>query len=279
MKRICTLAMTCLMLLALAAPAFADIMWEPMDNHFYETHRSQCQYNTRSYYANGREGFVTLWDAPNGSLVTAQYENGELLWVGYTYKDWALVSVWSSEDRKETTGWVPMPDLYLKYDYISFEEEYGDQFRDYNGEFADYTPREEGEEFWLWDYPHAYGPKDTIEASEDILARLRGTADEPSYISKVYIDGNGHPWGYVTYMYGLRNFWINLDNPTGDGVMTSCIPEAGDLISTGEITEPQQPVMPRQSYLPAILVAAVIAAAIAALAYFYGGKGRAKKGE
>lgn len=272
MKRILTVAVACIMMLVLTVPAFADIMWEPRDNQFYESHREQCEYNTRSYYANGKEGFVTLWDAPNGSLVTAQYENGELLWAGYTYKDWVLVNRWSESDRTETTGWVPLPDLYLKYDYISFEEEYGDQFRDYNGEFADYEVQGEGEQLWLWEYPNAGETKQTVEASEDMLDCLRGTADQPSYISKVYEDENGHLWGYVGYMYGIRNFWVQLDNPTGDGIMTSCIPEVGNLIDSGEITGPQEPVMPRQSYLPVVLVAAVVAAAIGAVAYFYGKK-------
>lgn len=268
MKKVITLALTCMILLALPSPAFADVMWEPQDNQFYEAHRGECVYNTRSYYANGGDGFITLWDAPGGSLVKAQYENGELLWVGYTYKDWALVNRW--EDRTETTGWVPLSELYLKYDHISFEEEYGDRFQDYSGEFADYTPRSEGELFWLWEYPHAYDTKETIEVHSDILDALRGTADQPSCISKVYVDENGHSYGYVAYLYGMRNFWIQLDNPTGDGVMTSCIPEAGDLISMGEIIAPQEPVIPKRSYLPVVLTAAVVAVTGGAVAVIYG---------
>lgn len=270
MKRILPLALTCIMLLALAATAFADVMWEPMENQFYDRQRDECEYNARSYYANGKEGFVTLWDAPGGSLVKAQYQNGELLWVGYTYKNWALASMWLPDDRTEVTGWVPMADLYLQYDHISFEEEYGDQFVDYNGEFAGYTPQDEGETFWFWEYPHAGSPRERIQTNEDMLDALRGTAEQQSHISKVYVDQSGQSWGYVTYLYGIRNFWLLLDNPTGGGITTSCVPEVDGLIYSGEIIPPQEPVMPGKSYLPAILTAAVVVVTAGALAFFYG---------
>ena len=100
MKRFLNCALAVVMLLALTAPAYADIMWEPRSNHFYESHRQECEYNTRSYYANGSEGFVTLYDAPGGSLVEAQYENGELLWVGYTYQGpGQLLAKWRGDHR------------------------------------------------------------------------------------------------------------------------------------------------------------------------------------
>ena len=91
MKKFFTCLLILTTLLTLSAPAYADIMWEPRSDRFYENHREKCEYNARSYYANGTEGFITLWDAPNGSMVKAQYENGEILWVGYTYQGkWAL---------------------------------------------------------------------------------------------------------------------------------------------------------------------------------------------
>lgn len=266
MKRFFSCLLTLLMLLALSAPAYADIMWEPGGDRFYESHREQCEYNTRSYYANGQDGFVTLWDAPNGSMVKAQYENGEILWVGYTYQGkWALVSQW--EDGKESSGWVPLADLYLVYDHISFEEEYGGQFRDYHGEFADFD-REPGSYIQLWEYPGAWHEKETLALTQEFLDALRGTEEQPSYISKVYTDENGNTWGYVAYMYGMRNFWICLDNP--DCIMSSCVPLVGSLIESGELIAPKEPTLPTASYTPYVLVAAVAAATGGLLFAFYG---------
>ena len=122
-KKILALFMAVLM--ALSLTALADVVWEPR-NSFYETHHSQCTYLGRSYYANGPDGFVTLWDAPGGSTVAAQYENGTALSVYWTYKNWGCITVWEGKNREEVSGWVPMEQLYLIYDHISFEEEYGD---------------------------------------------------------------------------------------------------------------------------------------------------------
>ena len=255
MKRMFSCLLTLLALLALAAPARADILWEPRDNRFYEQHG--CAYEGRSYYANGPEGFVTAWDAPDGTAVRGQYENGEALWVGYTWQDWALISR-SGEDGEETTGWIPREQLYLIYDHISFEEEHGAQFRDYNGEFSDFNG-EVGSCIQLWEYPGAWSEKETLTLTQEFLDALRGTNEQPSYISRVYTDENGNNWGYVAYMYGIRNFWICLDNP--ESIMSSCIPLADSLIESGELTPPQEPVtpkMPARSYVPYILVAAVV---------------------
>lgn len=240
MKHLFCLTLALAMALALAAPARADLLWEPTDNLFFRQHT--CTYEDRSYYANGSEGFITLWDAPGGSTVRAQYRNGEKLWVGYTYKDWALISC--RDGRDELSGWTPLSDLYLIYDHISFEEEYGSEFRDYNGEFADYDG-EDGEEFWFWEYPYAGEPREVRTVTRDMLDALLGTsAMVPNCISKVYVDSNDRTWGFVKWLYSERNFWILLDDPTCVGIMTSCIPEADDLINSGEITPPQEPVTP-----------------------------------
>lgn len=186
MKKFFTCLLILITLLALSAPAYADIMWEPRSDRFYENHREKCEYNARSYYANGTEGFITLWDAPNGSMVKAQYENGEILWVGYTYQGkWALASRW--EDGREITGWTPMADLYLVYDHISFEEEHGGQLRDYHGEFANFS-MEPGSYIQLWEYPGAWDEKETLELTTEYLDALRGTEEQASYISKIYTD-------------------------------------------------------------------------------------------
>lgn len=269
MRRFFSGLLTLVMLLALSAPAYADIMWEPGDDRFYESHRDQCEYNTRSYYANGPDGFVTLWDAPNGSMVKAQYENGEILWVGYTYQGkWALVSQW--EDGKETSGWVPMADLYLVYDHISFEEEYTDQIRPYDGEFADYDGNVEAVNFYK--YPGAPEIAQTWETGTDwhVLDNLTGTAESDSYISQVFTDEDGRTWGYVGYMYGRLNAWFCLDEPDGTDFPVR-------EVSAQELTPPQTPVLPAGGYVPYALVAVVVAATGGLLFFFYGKRRKTTK--
>lgn len=268
MKRVLTCALTLLMALALAAPAFADVLWSPIENPFFDAHYHGCEYEGRSYYANGDKGFVTLWDAPGGSMVRAQYQNGEKLWAGYTYHgEWALINC--RDGRDALSGWVPLKDLYLVYDHISFEEEYGGQFWDYSGEFADYDGGT-GERFWFWEYPYAGEPRVTKEITQMELDTLTGKSDEiPNCISKVYVDGNDRTWGYVEWLYGDRNFWLLLDNPTCDGIMTSCLPEVDVLIDSGEITPPKEPVLPGPSYTPYILVAVVVIATACLLKIFW----------
>lgn len=269
MRRFFSGLLTLVMLLALSAPAYADIMWEPGSDRFYESHRDQCEYNTRSYYANGPDGFVTLWDAPNGSMVKAQYENGEILWVGYTYQGkWALVSQW--EDGEDITGWVPLAQLSLVYDHISFEEEYGDQIRPYNGEFADYAGDAEAVNFYK--YPGAPEITQTWETDGDwhVLDNLTGTAENDSYIFKVFTDEDGRTWGYVGYMYGRLNAWFCLDEPDGTDFPVR-------EVSVQELTPPQTPVLPAGGYVPYVLVAAVVAATGGLLFFFYGKRRKTTK--
>lgn len=245
MRRFLTCILTLAALLALTAPARADVLWEPSDNPFYDRHREECSIEHRNYLANGPEGFVTAWDAPGGSLARAQYENGTNLWVAFLYQDWGLISQW--EDGEEITGWVPLAELSLVYDYISFEEEYGDRITDYNGEFADYSGDAEVVNFY--GYPGAPKISDSLETKE-ILGRLTGTKEYNSHISRVFIDEDGRTWGYVGYIYGRRNVWFCLDEPDGTNFPVREVPQA-------EITPAKPPELPAQSYVPYFLVAGV----------------------
>ena len=121
MRRLLTGCWALALLLSLAAPARADVLWEP-NNSFYERHADECQYLGRSFYANGAEGYITLWDAPGGYLVKGQFSNGFILWVYYQFEDWVYAVVWG--DEGEISGWAPLADFALKYDDISFAEEY-----------------------------------------------------------------------------------------------------------------------------------------------------------
>lgn len=268
MKRVLNGVLFLAALLALAVPAYADILWEPQDNRFYETHRGQCESEERNYHANGPEGFVTAWDAPEGGMVIAQYPNGEALRVYFIYQDWGLVARW--EDGRETSGWIPMAQLSLIYDYLSFAEEYGDRITPYAGEFADYAGGAEVVNFY--DYPGAPEVSQALKTEQmgDVLGNLTGTAEGDSYISGIFVDENGRTWGYVNYMYGHLNSWFCLDEPDGTDFPIR-------EVSARELVPARTPVLPARSYVPYLLVAVVAAVTGGLLAFFYGRKRKSAK--
>ena len=262
MKRLFAILLALLTLLALSAPAYADIMWEPSNNSFYDRHRPQCEYENRTYYANGEQGFVTLLDAPSGSMVRAQFENGEKLHIYFIYDgSYGLAAYWT--DGKETSGWVSMSDLELVYDFLSFEEEYADKIAESNGEFADYDGNAEVVNFYA--YPGAEGIRQSWETSGQwhVLENLTGTPKSPSYISSIFVDEDGRTWGYVNYMYGHLNSWFCLDEPDGTDFPVRDVSAPG-------LTLAQTPVLPATAYVPYILVAAAVIVTAGLLVFFYG---------
>lgn len=276
-KRVFSLLFALALLCALIPAAHADMIWEP-DNDFYESHQSECVYVNRSYYANGDEGYVTLWDAPKGSIVTAQYENSTRLTVCWQYEDWGCVDVYSGGSW--ISGWVPMEDLLLIYDSQAFCEDHQDEIRSYDGEFADYDGECTAIVFWAYPGAPDYS---LIWTYGDISDQLTGSVRSDSYISKIYVDDDGRTWGYVAYLYGRLELWFCLDDPTSEDLTVSepenwpyeeQIPDVsfdgdewdawrGVLSSSrlddpnAELVAPAEPQLPTVSYLPWILVGAV----------------------
>lgn len=236
-------------LLALCTPARADVLWEP-ENDFYKKHADQCDYIGRQFYANGDEGFITLWDAPEGTRVVQQFRNGYTLWLYYQYEDWACAVVWG--DEGEIVGWAPMEDFVLKYDYLSFAEEYADEIHPYDGQFEGCDGNVE--EIVFYDYPGAPTPKDVWEA-EEVLDQLTDTG----YIDSTFIDEEGRTWGYVAYLFGSRNLWFCLDEPDGRDFPVR-------QVGTPELTAAQDPTMPVRGYVPYILSGVLVVAVVAAAA-------------
>lgn len=248
-RRICSLALVLTALLALCAPARADVLWEPR-NDFYMKHYDQCDYIGRQYYANGDEGFITLWDAPESTRVVHQFQNGFTLWVYYQYEDWVCAVVWG--DEGEISGWAPMEDFVLKYDYLSFAEEYADEIQPYDGQFEGYAGA--AAEIVFYEYPGAPDPKDVWEA-EEVLDQLTGTG----YIDSTFTDEDGRTWGYVAYLFGTRNLWFCLDEPDGRDFPVR-------QVGTPELTAAQKPTLPARGYVPYILSGVLVIAVVAAAA-------------
>ena len=208
MKRILTLLLVLCLCLLLAAPALADAIWEPEDD-FYQTHREECRYVNRAYYADGEEGSVTVCRSPEDRKELASAQNGELfnvsfVWEGGEQGTWGVV-VYGDNWRK--TGWVPMSDMRLKYDSISFREEFGSEFRNTKEELklGDYPKLQ------IWSYPRAEAPMDCFTWDENWSA-----PEDPLTFETVYEDPAGLRWGAVGYFYGLRDFWVCLNAPDAE---------------------------------------------------------------
>ena len=249
MRRLLTGCWALALLLSLAAPARADSLWEP-NNRFYERHADECQYLGRSFYANGAEGYITLWDAPGGYLVKGQFSNGFILWVYYQFEDWVYAVVWG--DEGEISGWAPIEDFALEYDHLSFAEEYADAIYPYCGQFADYDG--DAEEIVFYEYPGAPVSKDVRKAAWG-LDELIGRGGD-SYIQSVFVDEDGRTWGYVGYLYGRINGWFCLDEPEGRNFPVR-------QVGTPELTEAREPTLPVRGYVPYILSGVLVLAAVA----------------
>ena len=254
MKRFWTGVLTLVMLLTLAAPASADVLWEPDNNSFYYRHYDECDYLGRRYCANSGEGFVTVWNAPDGSVVVDQFENGFTMWVYWVYENWGLVSIRGDEETVE--GWVDLEEMSLVYDHISFAEEYADAIKPYNGEFADYEGSLAVVNFY--EYPGAPTVKMEYSFSEsNVRKALVGTTDSPSYIQSIYVDEQGLTWGYVGYMYGRLNAWFCLDDLDGvNDEITTTFPVR--QVEEAELTPAREPEMPAKGYLPYFLVGGTV---------------------
>lgn len=128
--------------------ATADVLIEPSDD-FYRTHAEECEYLDRSYTANGKAGYVALYQSPKSSRQRETVGNGAVLRGRWIYRGtWLAVE---EEDSEELRGWVELSECVPVADYLSFEEVHGGEFVPYDRaldtNFADI------ENVVLWTYP------------------------------------------------------------------------------------------------------------------------------
>ena len=201
MKRTISLLLALIFVLALTPAVRADVIFEPQDSFYWE-HRGECQYLSRTYYADGPDKVAVVYRSPESSAVVERVKNGDELWISYTYEDKNGISWGYCENYEEDwAGWVPMDYLLLKYDYICFQEEFGDRIT---------TPEEYGVlsvegEVYLWNYP---GSEDSVIYTVD--------GEYPPEYEEIFTDDAGRNWGYIGYHIGIRNVWVCLDDPTAD---------------------------------------------------------------
>ena len=255
MKRLFGGLFAALLAMSLAVPAAADVLWEPEDA-FYQSHAEACELLQRNFYTNGPEGYVNFYHSPESSSVTGQMENGEKLYVYWQYEDWGYV---------EEEGWVVLSDLQLIYDYLSFEEEYGDQFLPYDAEtYAPLLDEWTGDTLALWPYPGAAEVSYVWQDAGDAMADLKEYG-----FSSIFVDEEGLTWGFCGYLYGNRNFWVCLDAPAGrdDPAVTGGAVEIPvRQVEQPELTPAQEPELPAAYYIPYTLGVLIAVGAVWLLA-------------
>lgn len=202
MKRTISLLLALIFVLALAPAVRADVIIEPEDSFFWD-HRGECQYHSRSYYADGPENVAVVYRSPESSAVVKRVKNGEELWIDYVYADengisWGLCDYYSPEEH--WTGWIPMDYLLLKYDETAFQEEFADRIVEETG-----TLTESGAQVRFWSYPGSdYATPFAVEGDY-----------APEYF-ETFTDDAGRKWGHIGYHMGIRDVWVCLDDPTAD---------------------------------------------------------------
>lgn len=227
--------MICLLAVLCCFAVLADVIWEPSDS-FYRGHLKECTHVGRTYTASGADGTVIVWKTPGSDTKMDTAKNGNTFFVSFTYKDksgadWGVVeytvdengNTQSSDKTKagDKTGWIPMKDLAVVYDNISFCNDHQSEFQSYHGEMDGYKIKKA---VTLWTYPGSatYNTIDSIEKKPNI--------------SYTYTDKNGKQWGYLAYDKGARG-WVCIsapeETPETSGTetaetFTSIVPEPQD---------------------------------------------------
>ena len=232
-RKLLALFTVLLLLVTMVTPAFADLIWGPRENIFFETHN--CPIHLRDYFTNGEKGYVTVRTAPDSMTEVVNLANGTRFNVVYTWedKDGSLWGLGYSGQWGENEGWVNLADMALIYDYISFEEDHGHEFQAYDGSGDHLT------EACTYSYPGGtyISRAKTVEGHTYTLTES---------FQHLYTDENGLRWAYVEYYYLLRNVWVCIDDPLNENLGTDA-----DL-TEDQVRGMDSPIVPPAARVPAI---------------------------
>ena len=260
---VCTL-LCILLLFCFSLTAFADVIWEPMDD-FYSSHPDECEYEGRTYIANGEKGYIEIFESPDSNNVIDSIENGNMFYVSFIYSskagDMGVVE-YAVEDGKVTasyghnekvkSGWIYMSKLAVKYDNTSFMQDYGEKVENFEGNTAEYIKA--GTEVYFYSYPNSGEVETSLET------------DESFSVSAVYTDQNGRIWGYVNYYYGIKNCWVCLSEPE-NGETPEIEQDKTELIPPSAPAEASEGIS--ATVLIVIIVAAVVIITVVLLLIFW----------
>lgn len=180
-----------------------------------------CVFRPRYYYVNVEGGVLSVKIEPGAVKETTKLSNGRIVEVSHTYNHngelWGIVfysynhsnSDGSYGSFSEFTGWVPMDQLLVKYDYISFEEDYRDEIYDYSGSIEELL---KSDHIVCWTWP---GSGEITEVLEDRQIKNLSSTLIPSY---AYRDSEEREWGFITNRPDLIKTsysvsWVCLSDP------------------------------------------------------------------
>ncbi len=219
---------------ALGGSALADVIWEPRDD-FYDAHAGECEYLSREYTANGPQGYLTLWEAPDSTAQEANLPNGEIVgcsWL-YTAPDGEVWGGTEYGEEEENWAWFKLSETVVVPDYLTFQEEHGEEFIPYD---SAYDHALDGlETVVLWKYPGS-----GAIVWEDADTEWFQNTSMASAFETCYLDEEGRFWGYIGYIYGVRNSWVCLSDPANPSLAKTEPEETAELIPAAEtVPEPE----------------------------------------
>lgn len=239
----------------------ADVIWEPYENDFYKEHYEECTYVGVDYTANGSEGYVTVYQAPDSSKEIALVLNGETLFVSFSWQDkkgndWGAVEIRpenTAESRRDVNteisqGWVRMSEMAKKYNEKDFRSEHEHEFEEYQGELDNYVIEKS---IVIWPYPGA------DEYKDEILFYM-SEGEVPGY-QDLYTDPDGNRWTYVGYYYGSRQGWVCIDAPEAKELLVSYEEEETEQVLY-PAKEPEEGLNSGQDNIPGMKLAAALVA-------------------
>ena len=114
-RKLFALLMAAVLLVTMVTPAFADIIWEPYGDSFYEKHRDECSYHDRAYIANGEKGYVTVKTAPDSLTEVVNLANGTRFFVVHVWedKDGTQWGVGYPAGMFDSEGWVELSEMAM----------------------------------------------------------------------------------------------------------------------------------------------------------------------
>jgi len=241
MKRCVTLVLALTLSLALALPALADVIYEPEDD-FYRDHAKECSYENRFYLTNGPEGYVTAYTSPVSDRAVVNTANGTETLVSYVWEGgWGLATLQAEGEWVE--AWLPMEEMVPVYDSRAFMADHSEEL----------TSRDEPltldltglPKLVLWPYPGAEKIYTTLD-----LEGIDGWMAEEGQLdfTLTYEDAAGRSWGYIGYLYGMRDKWVCLSAPDAGEDAEELAQPAPDH---GETEEPAGTPAPSPTLIPA----------------------------
>lgn len=208
MKRLCAALLSFLLLASLCASVSADVIWVPYEDSFYDSHYELFHLHQEQYYVNSPSGAVSYYDMPGGKVL-GQIPNGTQVMAYYLCYGDGVDGTWGEgflalEDHREDV-YFPMEHLIQCYDTEFFDDNaatIADTLPE--GFNLDTTPLET---VLYWNYP---GGKSAEASFGDTMTAQELAANCHSF----YTDPNGRVWGHSHYLYGVRNSWYCLSDPS-----------------------------------------------------------------